>query len=150
FSGVDGFQETVNASLSADNTTWTFDDASRSAWSVAARADASALNDSWIVYHAAPGGSVSWNIFLSLSSTDGCTIPGGTTTGNVLALGNATSKTRLIHSLSQAQANLTENASLTTGLTWVQDDTSKPSWILDINPFNDWLRMMRIPAGSTT
>ncbi len=79
-------------------------------------------------------------------------IPGDTAGGNAIVFGptSIVSRGRLAHHQTAQSLYLSENIALTGVGTWAQDDISKPSWQLLLNPSGDNAAFRRTPAGSTT
>jgi hypothetical protein len=73
----------------------------------------------------------------------------GDTTGATVLLGSATSKARIQTSCTGTNAGAAVLLSNRNWLASTQDDATKPSWALLMNPANDQLQVQRSPAGST-
>ena len=96
--------------------------------------------------------SVSGATLTPTDATKIVAIPGDTAGGNAVVFGptSVASRGRLTHHQTQQTSYLSENIALTGVGTWAQDDASKPSWQLLMNPSGDNVAFRRTPAGSTT
>ena len=75
-------------------------------------------------------------------------IPGDSSTGRAIQIGNLTAKGRFLAHPTGPYTYLTHNAGLTAGgASWAQDDTSKPSWELVLDGSGDYFQVQRMPAG---
>jgi len=129
---------TMNATITAAETGWTQDDATKPSW---IQAFYPTPGDYWSVGRLAPGQTGTTNLFVVAPAPNNVVLPSS---------GTSTTSARLVKpSTTGEQLFVTTNASLgTDNATWTQDDATKPSWVTILNSGSDLFRISRSPAGT--
>src|SRR5262249_8913212 len=143
-----GFKDILASEADADH------DTMYAAWNGALGGDLTGnLPNPTVVAAAKSKWSVSGATLTPVDATKSVVVPGDPNTGQAVSFGPTAviSRGRLIHLLTGGSTYLTENFSLNSGqAAWVQDDTSKPSWYLNLHAVSDVFQVRRSPAGSVT